>query len=185
MINVSRARFLNHWIKLTDKRRSVPEQMSIPTNNENTAATGVTPDREAVSSPVDIAEAFNQHFTSVFSNHVHETCPQSAPIDGPVLNEISLTPCEVVAALRSLDVSKASGPDGIPARLLKETAEEIAPSLTLFYNKSLQTGVNGNAWKLANVVPIHKKENKDYVENYRPISLLSIISKVLERCVLV
>ena len=76
-------------------------------------------------------------------------------------------------------------PDEISARLLKETAEQIAPSLTLLYNKSLETGVFPDEWKLANIVPIHKKDNKDHVDNYRPISLLSIISKVLERCFLI
>jgi hypothetical protein len=68
---------------------------------------------------------------------------------------------------------------------LKETAEQIAPSLTLLYNQSLNAGVFPDEWKLANIVPVFKKEIKEYVENYRPISLLSIISKVLERCVLV
>ena len=158
--------------------------MSIPSNSQDTA-TRVAPDRKVVSSSVDIAEAFNQHFTSVFSSDTEESRPQLTPIDGPVLEEISLSPCEVVAALRSLDVSKASGQNGISARLLKETAEEVTPSLTLHYNQSLETGEFPGAWKLANIVPIYKKGNKDHVENYRPISLLNIISKVLERCVLV
>ena len=67
----------------------------------------------------------------------------------------------------------------------EETAEEVTPSLFLLYNQSLETGEFPGAWKLANIVPIYKKGNKDHVENYRPISLLNIISKVLERCVLV
>ena len=170
--------------KLSDKVRSVPEQMSTPSNSKDTA-TRVAPDRKVVSSSVDIAEAFNQHFTSVFSSDTEESRPQLTPIDGPVLEEISLSPYEVVAALRSLYVSKASGLDGISARLLKETAEQIALSLTLLYNQSLETGEFPGAWKLAHIVPIYKKGNKDHIENYRPISLLNIMLKVLERCVLV
>ena len=85
-------------LKLSDKVRSVPEQMSIPSNSQNTA-TRVAPDRTVVSSSVDIAEAFNQHFTSVFLSNTDESRPQLTPIDGPVLEEISLSPCEVVAAL--------------------------------------------------------------------------------------
>ena len=46
---------------------------------------------------------------------------------------------------------------------------KIAPSLTVLFNKSLRTGVLPRDWKLANVVPVHKKENKEQVENYRPI----------------
>jgi hypothetical protein len=91
----------------------------------------------------------------------------------------------VASALRSLNISKASGPDGITARLLIETSEQIAPSVTLLFNKSLEEGVFPDEWKLAYIVPVYKKDNRQYVENYRPISLLTIISKVLERCVLV
>ena len=69
-------------------------------------------------------------------------------------------------------------------RLLKETADQIAPSLTMLLNKSLRLGIFPGDWKLANMVPIFKKGKRDFVENYRPVSLLPVISKVLERCVL-
>jgi hypothetical protein len=51
------------------------------------------------------------------------------------------------------------------------------------FNKSLRIGVVPFDWKLANVVPAHKKGDQEFVENHRPISLLSLVSKVLERCV--
>ena len=60
----------------------------------------------------------------------------------------------------------------------------IAPSLCNIFNKSLQLGSLPSDWKLANVVPVQKKGAKDNVENYRPISLFPIVSKVFERCVL-
>ena len=68
--------------------------------------------------------------------------------------------------------------------LLKETARQIAPSLTQLFNLSLCCGTFPDDWKLANIIPVYKKGKKQYVDNYRPISLLSIVSKVLERCVL-
>ena len=89
-----------------------------------------------------------------------------------------------MAALRNLNPDKALGPDGIPGRILKESAQTIAPSLTLLFNKSLHFAVVPHEWKLANVVPIFKKGVKDHVQNYRPISLLCVVSKLLERCVL-
>ena len=98
------------------------------------------------------------------------------------MEDTVLTPDRVAVVLRNLDNNKAHGPDGIPARLLTETAYQIAPSLCDLFNKSLRTGVVPQDWKLANVVPVYKKEDKEHVENYRPISLLSLISKVLERC---
>jgi hypothetical protein len=59
----------------------------------------------------------------------------------------------------------------------------IAPSLCSLFNHSLQSGTLPSEWKSANVTPVHKKNKKEPATNYRPISLLSIVSKVLERCV--
>ena len=56
--------------------------------------------------------------------------------------------------------------------------------ITMLFNKFLRFGIFPGDWKLANIVPIFKKGKRDLVENYRPISLLPVISKVLERCVL-
>ena len=90
----------------------------------------------------------------------------------------------VLTSLKQLDINKATGSDGIPVRLLKETADQIAPSPTMLLNKSLRLGIFPGDWKLANNVPIFKKGKRSFVKNYRPISLLPVISRVLERCVL-
>lgn len=89
---------------------------------------------------------------------------------------------QVFNVLANLDTSKATGPDEIPARILKETAHEIAPSLCELFNKSLRLGSLPTDWKLANVVPVFKKNNKEYAENYRPISSLYLVSKVMKCC---
>ena len=109
--------------------------------------------------------------------------------NGQRYNLSSKTSCCMSARLRLFssrykDPNKAAGPDEIPARILKETAATIAPSLCTLFNRSLEVGYIPREWKLANVVPVHKKDEKHHVENYRPISLLCIVSKVLERCVL-
>ena len=85
--------------------------------------------------------------------------------------------------LSSLSPSKATWPDGIPAYLLKRCSEVIAPSLTVLFELSLQQGVFPSEWKSANVVPIPKKGDAHEVTNYRPVSLLSQVSKVLERLI--
>ena len=90
---------------------------------------------------------------------------------------------EVMERLSELDTTKACGPDKIPARLLKECSEQIAPSLCSLFNHSLSIGQIPREWKSADVTPIHKKDSKEDAKNYRPISLLPIVSKVLERCV--
>ena len=79
-----------------------------------------------------------------------------------------------------MDPTKAAGPDGIPARVLRECSYAIAPSLCSLFNHSLHTGTVPSEWKSADVSPIHKKDKKELAIKYRPISLLSIISKVLD-----
>ncbi|CAB3979396.1 Hypothetical predicted protein [Paramuricea clavata] len=84
----------------------------------------------------------------------------------------------------SLSSSKATVPDGIAAYLLKRCSEVIAPSLTVLLELSLQQGVSPSEWKSANVVPIPKKGDAHEVTKYRPVSLLSQVSKVLERLII-
>ena len=131
----------------------------------------------------EIAEMFNSYFASVYtSEDLPETTDKSST--DAQMTELILSELEVEHTLISLDSNKATGPDEIPARLLKVTAPIIAPSLSKLFNKSLRLGSIPEEWKLANVVPLHKKRDKGQTENYRPISLLSIVSKVLERVVL-
>ena len=73
--------------------------------------------------------------------------------------------------LQNLNPHKASGPGNIPSRLLKETAAEIAPALTLLFQSSLQQGEVPEDWKLANVTHLFKKGDKNNASNYMPISL--------------
>ena len=100
------------------------------------------------------------------------------------LNELEFPVEMVLTSLKQLAINKATGSDGISMPLLKETADPITPSLTMVFNKSLRLGIFSGDWKLANIVSIFKKGKTDFVENYRFISLLPVISKVLERCVL-
>jgi hypothetical protein len=131
---------------------------------------------------------FNDYFASVSNcteSEGHLSPPLlTSPTPEHALSDIFLTTEEVLNTLLALDPNKATGPNSIPPRLLKETAQQIAPSLTELFNRSLSCGIFPDDWKLANIVPVHKKGDKRYVENYRPISLLSVISKVFERRVL-
>ena len=90
---------------------------------------------------------------------------------------------ETYNVLLSLDVNKSVGPDGISNRMLRDTAYSSSVSLTDIFNYSLKTGIFPSDWKKANVSPIFKKGNRSEVKNYRPISLLSNVSKVFERLV--
>ena len=103
-------------------------------------------------------------------------------LDYTFLDDLTCTEEEVYHLLKTLNSSKAAGPDGISVRMLKETASATAPSLTDLFNNSISEGCFPACWKIANVVPIPKSSSqKSSPCGYRPISLLSIISKILEK----
>ena len=85
----------------------------------------------------------------------------------------------VLITLRYLKVSKSTGTDKIPAKMLRIAA--VAPSLTFIFNLSLSTGEFVDDWKNARVTPIHKDGSELVMGNYRPISVLRIISKIFEQ----
>ena len=83
----------------------------------------------------------------------------------------------------NLKIHKASGPDKIPASLLKNLATSLAPALTMIFKASLSQSSLPSEWKIANIVPIFKKGNRNNPGNYRPVSLTCICSKLLEHIV--
>lgn len=99
------------------------------------------------------------------------------------LRDIFLTTSEVKNVLQGLDSSKATGPDEIPNRLLIISADILSNPLTVFFNRCLTDCKFPTQWKTAHITPIHKNGNKDECSNYRPVSLLSCVGKVFERCV--
>ena len=99
------------------------------------------------------------------------------------LYTIEITNSDVMDQLNCLDINKAYGPDGIPPRLLKEVKGIICEPLSKLFNNSLASETFPAIWKKANVLPIFKKGAKNIVGNYRPISQLSINSKIFERII--
>ena len=110
------------------------------------------------------------------------TLPPHEPPNSILENKI-LSEQDILDVLGLLDINKANGPDLINPKLLKEGACVLAPYLANIFNASLSTSYFPTEWKLANVIPVFKKGDKTDVSNYRPISLLSCIGKVFERCV--
>ena len=93
--------------------------------------------------------------------------------------DITITNNGVVKLLKNLDASKATGPDEISARLLKEFATEFGSVLTDIFNKSIKQCEVPKDWKQANVIPVFKKGDKYLASNYRPVSLTCICCKIL------
>lgn len=141
-------------------------------------------------SPLDISNCFNNFFCNVGKNlvkqlpvsskHFSDYCNKSFP------NSIyveDVTTYEILNLIASLKNNKSSGPDGINCRLLKENAYLFCEPLCYIYNLSLFSGVVPDRFKIAKVVPIYKKGATTQASNYRPISLLSIFNKLLEKLV--
>ena len=135
--------------------------------------------------PQEKVEIFNDFFASQFDlNDSGTSIPDL--IGDPnqnIIENIELSENEVIDILKSLDTSKSSGPDFISPKMLKIGASELANPLCKLFNTSLNCCKFPSSWKKANITPVYKKGNKDSVSNYRPISLLSCVGKVMERCV--
>ena len=134
--------------------------------------------------PTDKANLFNRYFLSQTELDT-STASLRDSVDEPALtiDNVLVSETEVYDQLKSLDISKASGEDGIRSKILKEAGYSLVPTLTALINKSLQLSKFRTDWNRAIVVPIHKKDDKSEVSNYRPISLLSVTSKIMERII--
>ena len=130
------------------------------------------------SESTDVATLFNQYFSDQFSS------PSSYDIDITFENDpfISKNFSEksVFDLLIKVNANKAPGPDGFQSKMLKYCAKGLAKPLCLIFQTCFKTGCIPNKWKLANVVPVFKKGNKNSVENYRPISLTCLPMKIFE-----
>ena len=107
----------------------------------------------------------------------------SLPTNDRTFDTLRVTPKEVFDVLTHLKDGKALGLDGIPPKLRRLCANGISSSLASIFNYSFGTGQYPTAFKKALVIPIHKKGARDVAGNYRPIALLPIVSKVMERLV--
>ena len=130
------------------------------------------------------AEEFNNAFlTFATIDTSNASLPDIAYKTNSRLDSINITQAETLDILKSLDTSKATGPDGISCKMLKETANAIAPSFTRLLQMSLSTATFPSCWKQANVLPIFKKGDRSDFGNYRPVSLLNICSKVCQKII--
>ena len=86
----------------------------------------------------------------------------------------------VLEKLQNLSINKSLGPDDINSRILGELAKSVAPSLSVLFQNSYDTGIVPSDWKRPNITPIYKKNDKKDPENYCPVSLTTILYKIME-----
>ena len=97
------------------------------------------------------------------------------------LSSFNISSEVIFQLIKNLDPNKAHGYDDISVKMLKLCAPSICKPLTLLFENCLRSGEFPNVWKRSNIVPVHKKGDKQLIKNYRPVSLLPICGKLMEK----
>ena len=138
-------------------------------------------DGTTATTDLDKAELLNDFFCSVFTiEDLSYLPPMNNTFNGQPLDTMNITEASVLQKLNRLLPNKSPGPDGWHPRLLKETSTALAKPLHMLLQKSLDSGELPPSWKEGHITPIHKKGSKRSAANFRPISLTSIFSKIME-----
>ena len=139
------------------------------------------PDGTVTQDSREIADIFNTYFSSVLTLSDDTSVPtfqlnrEVSPI-----TDIDINADIVYNKLVNLKTDKSSGPDGWPILALRETALQISSPLAIIFKKSFQQQIIPDAWKRGHITPIHKKGSRLFSSNYRPVSLISPIVKLME-----
>lgn len=142
----------------------------------------------SITDPIQISNEFCKYFTNIGS-HYASAIPDpvkhfSEHMKNRVNSSVFLAPTdpnEILKIITGMKDKKSSGVDGINSSFLKRIANQICVPISIIVNKSLESGTVPDKMKIAKVIPIYKAKEYDQFANYRPISLLPTISKVLER----
>ena len=130
------------------------------------------------------ANLFNEFFAKQCSLIDSESIlPNFKLLTYNILDDIHLNEDDIINIIKTLDPKKAHGWDEISIRMVKLSSESIIKPLFIIYTNCINKGCFPNKWKMANVIPIYKKDKKNIIKNYRPISLLPIFSKILEKLI--
>ncbi len=162
--------------KLTGKCHNGTEQLEIIHNGTLCKA------------PVETATLFNNHFVNSVRLTIHS--PQTAPLHSlpvnnaqPVFSLTEVSESKVTSIITSIKNSKSKDIYGLDALLLKIHTATLTGPIAKIINASIKEGKSPPIWKSAIVVPVHKSGDTMDMNNYRPISILPVMSKIFEKCV--
>ena len=99
------------------------------------------------------------------------------------LRSLDFNEGEILKIIRALNINKAHGHDGISIRMIKICDESLLKPLLILFKNSLKLSYYPDIWKKSNIIPAHKKNDKQLLNNYRPISLLPIFGKIFEKII--
>ena len=131
------------------------------------------------------AELFNSFFAEQCSILLNSSkLPTNlAPRTDQSLTSINFSQDDILKIIQNLNPNKAHGPDKISIRMIKICGKSLCKPLEMIFKSCIKKGEYPSEWKKANVVPVHKKGDKQLLKNYRPISLLPIFGKIFERII--
>ena len=130
------------------------------------------------------AQIFNDYFLLQCTTiDTGSEIPQDEPVTVTLLNDFCISEEKILKIIRSLNPNKAHGWDEISVRMIKLCDMALVIPLKIIFINCLRRGIFPDIWKHANVVPVHKKNEKNVKGNYRPISLLPIFGKILEKLI--
>ena len=137
-----------------------------------------------ISDGCEMAEVLNEYFSSVFTTEDISSLPVPfTKFEGNKsehLGQLFVTPEMIAQKIKKMKDNKLPGVDGIPPKLLKEIVEQISTPLAKLFNLSLEEGIVPSEWKETNFTPLITKGSRNKPENYRPVSLTSVVRKLLE-----
>ena len=187
----------DYYINLINKDKNNANALwntlnEITSRNCTTPVTCIEADGVQHNQSKSIAEILNTHFCSIGSKlvaklksggaHIQQT-QVSTKQDIDTFDFHPIDELFVINQLSKLKANKATGLDRITARLLKDAAVQIPPVLTNLFNRSLLSSTFPSAWKSGKVVPLYTSGNKCNPSNYRPITVLPTVSKILGKAV--
>ena len=130
------------------------------------------------------ASIFNDYFAEQCNIHDNgSVLPDNILRTNASISHLDINTKYIVDIIKKYNTNKAHGYDEISVAMLQLCPEEIAIPLSLIFQKCVETGKFPDYWKYANVQPIHKKGNRQLKTNYRPISLLPVCGKILEKII--
>ena len=133
--------------------------------------------------PKEKADILNRQYESTWTREDKTSIPAPDGNPFPSMKDIHVTNEGITKLLQKLNPGKASGPDLLPARILKELASELSPYLPAIFQRSFDTGIVPKDWRTANVTAIFKKGEKFKASKYRSVSLTSLCCKIQEHVI--
>jgi hypothetical protein len=132
---------------------------------------------------IEKANMLNEQFQSVFTSEYDDPIPDKGTSKHLNIPPLTISIPGIKQLLNNINSHKATGPDNISGRVLKELQDKTAPMLNLIFTKSFHTGQTPIDWKTSHVAPAFKKGDKHKAVNYRSISLTCICWKLMEHIV--